>query len=81
MAKELAPYINVNTVAPGHTKTEMTSSLPEEVKRNMIEGSYLKRMAEPEDIAKAICFLASSDADFITGQVLLVDGGFSLKQT
>jgi 3-oxoacyl-[acyl-carrier protein] reductase len=81
MAKELAPYINVNTVAPGHTKTEMTSSLPEEVKRNMIEGSYLKRMAEPEDIAKAICFLASADADFITGQVLLVDGGFSLKQT
>ncbi|MCE5283611.1 MAG: 3-oxoacyl-ACP reductase FabG [Deltaproteobacteria bacterium] len=81
MAKELAPHINVNTVAPGHTKTEMTNSLPEEVKRNMIEGSYLKRMAEPEDIAKAIAFLASADADFITGQVLLVDGGFSLKQT
>ena len=81
MAKELAPYITVNSVAPGHTKTEMTRSLPEEVKRNMIEGSYLKRMAEPEEIAKAIAFLASSDADFITGQVLLVDGGFSLKQT
>jgi 3-oxoacyl-[acyl-carrier protein] reductase len=81
MAKELAPHINVNTVAPGHTKTEMTNALPEEVKRNMIEGSYLKRMAEPEDIAKAIAFLASADADFITGQVLLVDGGFSLKQT
>ncbi len=79
MAKELAPYINVNTVAPGHTATEMTKSLPEEIKRNMIEGSYLKRMAEPEDIAKAILFLASKDADFITGQVLLVDGGFSLK--
>ena len=81
MAKELAPYINVNTVAPGHTKTEMTQPLPEEVKRNMIEGSYLKRMAEPEDIAKAILFMASGDADFITGQVLLVDGGFSLKRT
>ena len=81
MAKELAPYINVNTVAPGHTKTEMTQPLPEEVKRNMVEGSYLKRMAEPEDIAKAILFMASSDADFITGQVLLVDGGFSLKRT
>jgi len=79
MAKELAPYINVNTVAPGHTATEMTKSLPEEIKRNMIEGSYLKRMAQPEDIAKAILFLASNDADFITGQVLLVDGGFSLK--
>ncbi len=81
MAKELAPYINVNTVAPGHTKTEMTAPLPDEVKQNMIEGSYLKRMAEPEDIAKAILFMASEDADFITGQVLLVDGGFSLKRT
>ena len=79
MAKELAPYVNVNTVAPGHTATEMIKSLPEEIKRNMIEGSYLKRMAEPEDIAKAILFLASNDADFVTGQVLLVDGGFSLK--
>jgi 3-oxoacyl-[acyl-carrier protein] reductase len=79
MAKELAPYINVNTVAPGHTLTEMTQPLPEEVKRNMIEGSYLKRMAQPEDIARAILFLASEDANFITGQLLLVDGGFSLK--
>jgi 3-oxoacyl-[acyl-carrier protein] reductase len=57
----------------------MTKSLPEEVGRNMIEESYLKRLAEPEDIAKAILFLASNDADFITGQILLVDGGFSLK--
>jgi 3-oxoacyl-[acyl-carrier protein] reductase len=57
----------------------MTQSLPAEVKRSMIEGSYLKRMAQPEDIAKAILFLASEDANFITGQVLLVDGGFSLK--
>ncbi|MEJ2166389.1 MAG: 3-oxoacyl-ACP reductase FabG [Desulfobacterales bacterium] len=81
MAKELAPYINVNSVAPGHTKTEMTAPLPDEIKQNMIEGSYLKRMAEPEDIAKAILFMASDDADFITGQVLLVDGGFSLKRT
>jgi 3-oxoacyl-[acyl-carrier protein] reductase len=79
MAKELAPNINVNTVAPGHTLTEMTQPLPEEIKRTMIEGSYLKRMAQPEDIAKAILFLASDDANFITGQLLLVDGGFSLK--
>jgi len=79
MAKELAPYINVNTVAPGHTLTEMTQPLPEAVKKNMIEGSYLKRMAQPEDIAKAILFLASEDSNFITGQLLLVDGGFSLK--
>ena len=79
MAKELAPHITVNTVAPGHTVTEMTATLPDAVKKNMIEGSYLKRMAQPEDIAKAILFLASDDANFITGQMLLVDGGFSLK--
>ncbi len=79
MAKELAPHINVNTVAPGHTLTEMTAPLPDAVKKAMVEGSYLKRMAQPEDIAKAILFLASDDANFITGQMILVDGGFSLK--
>ena len=79
MAKELAPHVNVNTVAPGHTNTEMIKSLPEEIRKNMIEGSYLKRLAEPQEIAKAILFLASNDADVITGQLLLVDGGFSLK--
>lgn len=79
MAKELAPYINVNTVAPGHTLTDLTAPLPDAVKKGMVEGSYLKRMAQPEDIAKAILFMASDDANFITGQMLLVDGGFSLK--
>jgi 3-oxoacyl-[acyl-carrier protein] reductase len=79
MAKELAPHINVNTVAPGHTLTDLTAPLPDAVKKGMIEGSYLKRMAQPEDIAKAILFMASDDANFITGQMLLVDGGFSLK--
>jgi 3-oxoacyl-[acyl-carrier protein] reductase len=79
MAKELAPHITVNTVAPGHTLTDLTAPLPDAVKKGMVEGSYLKRMAQPEDIAKAILFMASDDADFITGQMLLVDGGFSLK--
>jgi len=79
LAKELAPHITVNTVAPGHTLTEMTATLPEAVRKGMIEGSYLKRMAQPEDIAKAILFMASDDASFITGQMLLVDGGYSLK--
>jgi 3-oxoacyl-[acyl-carrier protein] reductase len=79
MAKELAPHITVNTVAPGHTVTDLTAALPDAVKKGMIEGTYLKRMAQPEDIAKAILFMASDDASFITGQMLLVDGGFSLK--
>jgi NAD(P)-dependent dehydrogenase (short-subunit alcohol dehydrogenase family) len=48
-------------------------SLPVEVNKNMIEGSCLKRMDQPEDIAKAIVFFASEDADFITGQLLLVN--------
>jgi len=81
MAKALAPNINVNCVAPGHTKTEMTDPLPDEIKQNMIQGAYLKRMAEPMDIANAILFLSSSESDFFTGQVLLVDGGFSMKMT
>jgi 3-oxoacyl-[acyl-carrier protein] reductase len=81
MAKALAPNINVNCVAPGHTKTEMTDPLPDEIKQNMIQGAYLKRMAEPMDIANAILFLASDESDFFTGQVLLPDGGFSLKTT
>jgi len=80
LAKELAPHINVNSVAPGHTNTAMVQKLPQEVRENMIRGSFLKRLAEPEDIAKAVVFMSSGYADFITGQVLLVDGGFHLKE-
>lgn len=79
MAKELAPHINVNSVAPGNTLTDLTKSLPEAVRRLNIDSAYFKRWAQPEDIAKAILFLASDDANFITGHVLVVDGGFSLK--
>ncbi|MGQ9646904.1 MAG: SDR family oxidoreductase [Thermodesulfobacteriota bacterium] len=64
---------------PGTYPDGDDAALPDEIKKAMIEGSYLKRMAQPEDIAKAILFLASDDAHFITGQLLLVDGGFSLK--
>ena len=80
MAKELAPDITVNAVAPGHTNTDLLKGLPEEVRRNMLAGTYLGRFAEPEDIAHAVLFLSSSEADFITGHHLVVDGGFSLKQ-
>jgi 3-oxoacyl-[acyl-carrier protein] reductase len=79
LAKELAPRINVNAVAPGHTDTHLIQGLPEEVRQAMVAGTYLQRFAQPEDIAHAILFLASAEADFITGQVLVVDGGFSLK--
>ncbi|HEU4377225.1 MAG TPA: glucose 1-dehydrogenase [Hyphomicrobiaceae bacterium] len=79
MAKELAPNINVNVVSPGHTNTDLLRGMPEEVKSTMLAGTYLRRFAEPEDIAHAIVFFASAEANFITGQHLVVDGGFSLK--
>ena len=79
MAKELAPNINVNVVSPGHTNTDLLRGMPEEVKSAMIAGTYLRRFAEPQDIAYAILFFASAESNFITGQHLVVDGGFSLK--
>ena len=79
MAKELAPNINVNVVSPGHTNTDLLRGMPEEVKSAMIAGTYLRRFAEPQDIAHAILFFASAESNFITGQHLVVDGGFSLK--
>jgi NAD(P)-dependent dehydrogenase (short-subunit alcohol dehydrogenase family) len=79
LAKQLAPHVNVNAVGPGHTKTDIWRSLAQEVKDKMLAGTYLQRFAEPEDIANAVLFFASPEADFITGQHLVIDGGFSLK--
>lgn len=78
-AKELASRgINVNAVAPGYVETEMTSSLPDKVKEQIIEQIPLKRVAMPEDIANVILFLASDASSYITGQVLSVDGGMAI---
>ena len=79
LAKQLAPHVNVNAVGPGHTKTDIWRSLAQEVKDKMLAGTYLQRFAEPADIANAVLFFASAESDFITGQHLVVDGGFSLK--
>ncbi len=79
LAKQLAPHVNVNAVGPGYTKTDIWRSLAQEVKDKMLAGTYLQRFAEPEDIANAVLFFASAESDFITGQHLVVDGGFSLK--
>jgi NAD(P)-dependent dehydrogenase (short-subunit alcohol dehydrogenase family) len=79
LAKQLAPHITVNAVGPGHTKTDIWKALAQEVKDKMLEGTCLRRFAEPEDIANAVLFFASDEASFITGQHLVVDGGFSLK--
>ncbi len=75
-AKEFASRnIRVNAVAPGFIKTRLTEAISEEAKRRMAEKIVLGRMGEPEEVAKAILFLASSDASYVTGAVLNVNGG------
>jgi 3-oxoacyl-[acyl-carrier protein] reductase len=78
-AKALAPQIRVNCVAPGVVDTEMTAGSSEEFVKAQIEATLLKRLGTPEDIADAVVFLLSSKARFITGQVVVVDGGHSLR--
>ncbi len=75
-AKELAGRnITVNTVAPGFIETDMTASLPEEVRKNYEDNIPLKRMGSVEDVANAVVFLTSPKATYITGQIIAVNGG------
>ena len=79
VARELASRgINVNAVAPGFVETDMTDALPDCVKEGLCAQIPLGRTGKPEDIAKAVAFLASPAADYITGQVLSVDGGMAI---
>ncbi|MCK4437032.1 3-oxoacyl-[acyl-carrier-protein] reductase [bacterium] len=76
LAKELAPRgINVNAIAPGFIKTEMTERLSQEVKTEMLKRIPLAKLGEVEDVAEAVLFLVSEQARYITGQVMNVDGG------
>lgn len=76
LAKELAPSgITVNAVSPGAVMTDMMSALGEETCRMVEEEVPLGRLGTPQDIADAVCFLASEKAAYITGQVLSVNGG------
>lgn len=79
MARELSPTILVNGIAPGFTNTEMTDGTMSPRVKKHIDGSLLKRMAKPEEIAEPILFLASDKSSFIVGQTILVDGGFYLS--
>jgi 3-oxoacyl-[acyl-carrier protein] reductase len=75
-ARELGKrQITVNAVAPGATETPMTAGIPAEIKDRIAASTPLGRWARPEDIADVVCFLASDAARFVTGRVIVVDGG------
>ena len=75
-AKELASRnINVNAIAPGFIQTQMTERLPQEIKARMLNEIPLGRFGSPKDVAGACLFLASEEANYITGQTVVVDGG------
>jgi 3-oxoacyl-[acyl-carrier protein] reductase len=76
LARELASRnITVNSVAPGFITTDMTAGLPDDIKKAIQARIPLGRTGQPEDVASAVAFLASAEANYITGQVLCVDGG------
>ncbi len=78
MAKELGSRnITCNAVAPGFITTDMTDALPDNVKEQIAKSISLNKLGTPEDVANAAAFLVSDDAQYITGQVLGVDGGMS----
>ena len=79
MARELASRnITVNAVAPGFIETTMTNKLDEKQKESLLKNIPLGRMGKPEDIAKVVGFLCGPEADYITGQVIAVDGGMTM---
>jgi 3-oxoacyl-[acyl-carrier protein] reductase len=79
MARELAgKNITVNAVAPGFIETDMTAKLNEKQREQLLMNVPLKRLGKPEDVARVIAFLCSEDADYITGQVIAIDGGMTM---
>ncbi|MCA4726013.1 SDR family NAD(P)-dependent oxidoreductase [Mycolicibacterium fortuitum] len=79
LAREMARHqINVNCVCPGPTDTPLFHSLPDKVRDGLVRAIPFRRIAKPEEVAKAVAFFASDDASFITGQVLSVSGGLTM---
>ena len=75
-ALEYAPFVLVNSIAPGWVNTDMNKQLPSKVIQEESDKIYLKRFAEPEEIAKLVLFLASDDCSYINGEVIKIDGGY-----
>ena len=76
VAKELASRnININVVAPGYIDTDMTKSLPDRVKEEILKSIPMKKIGNPKEVANLVLFLSSNLSDYITGQVINVDGG------
>lgn len=69
--------INANIVAPGYIASDMTSDLNEEIQQKMLEGIAVGRLGTPQDVAGVVAFLVSNQADYLSGQVIRVDGGMS----
>jgi 3-oxoacyl-[acyl-carrier protein] reductase len=79
LARELGSRgVRANVVAPGYVKTRLTDAIPEEGRALMLTNTPLGRLGDPEDVAGAVRFLCSDEASFITGEVLLVDGGLGM---
>jgi 3-oxoacyl-[acyl-carrier protein] reductase len=79
LARELGSRaVRANVVAPGYISTRLTNELPDEVKSAMLANTPLGRFGDPEDVAGAVRFLCSDAAAFVTGEVLLVDGGLGM---
>ena len=79
LARELGPRgVRANVVAPGYVATRLTDVLPEDAKAAMLQTTPLGRLGSPADVAGAVRFLCSDEAGFITGEVLVVDGGLGM---
>jgi 3-oxoacyl-[acyl-carrier protein] reductase len=79
LARELGSRgVRANVVAPGYVKTALTEAIPDEARETMLGNTPLGRLGDPENVAAAVRFLVSDEASFITGEVLLVDGGLGM---